>query len=60
MGAGAHSNCCVFIMEQIKAWKGVLLNELKKIDSIISNWGTKRINYSGQGEYFNFGHFNTD
>lgn len=60
VGAGAHSNCCVFIMEQIKAWKGVPFNELKKIDSIISNWGTKRINYSGQGEFFNFGIFNTD
>lgn len=44
----------VFIVEQIKASKGVPFNELEKIHLIICNWGTRRINYSGQGEYFYF------
>lgn len=38
-GAGTHSSCCVFIMEQIKALKGVPFNESEKYTELFVTGG---------------------
>lgn len=37
--AGTQTNCCVFIMEQIKALKGVPFNEVKKYTELFVTGG---------------------